>query len=172
MRSRERTGNTILIAEDNDGVRALAVRVLQNDGYLVLEARDGVEALEIAAATPGAIDLLISDVLMPRMGGSELASRFAAVRSRTPVLFISGYMDQDAVRRVSDDATAPSCRSPFHPWTYWRPSGRSSRWSRLGGSESQASRASAASPESPRGSSSRRWAPSGCHVRGSGRLWG
>jgi len=115
VRANETGGSTILIAEDNEGVRALTVRVLENNGYRVLEAQDGVEALEVAAATKGPIDLLISDVLMPRMGGSELAIRFAATRPLTAVLFISGYMDQDAVRRASDDATAPVLQKPFTP---------------------------------------------------------
>ena len=86
---------TILFAEDDPDVRRLTVGSLESFGYRVLEAKDGVEALEVAAAYRGPIDLLVTDVVMPRMGGRELAERLTAQRPSTAVLFVSGYVQDD-----------------------------------------------------------------------------
>src|SRR5262249_53080852 len=77
---------TILIAEDERAVRELAREFLILSGYNVLEARDGAEAMEIARSHTGAIDLLITDVVMPRMGGRELVQSMAALRPDTKIL--------------------------------------------------------------------------------------
>jgi signal transduction histidine kinase/CheY-like chemotaxis protein/PAS domain-containing protein len=81
---------TILVVEDEDVVRNLVCRTLRLQGHKVLTARDGVDALEVAHAD-GRIDLLITDIVMPRMGGRELAMRLLAERPGLPVLFMSGY---------------------------------------------------------------------------------
>ncbi len=83
---------TILVAEDDPTVRKLTVRSLESFGYRVLEATDGVEALAVAAGFDGPIHLLLTDVVMPRMGGPELAERLTAERPSTAVLFVSGYV--------------------------------------------------------------------------------
>ena len=113
-RSGSSTGNVILIAEDNEGVRALTVRVLTSAGYQVVEGCDGVDALETLRARGEPVDLLISDVMMPRMNGAELAARFQRIQPGTPIMLMSGYMDDEAVRRAFDepDAILPK---PFTP---------------------------------------------------------
>jgi len=82
---------TLLVVEDEPALRRLALRVLRWQGYRVLEAADGVAALELAASHAEPIDLLVSDVVMPRMGGGELARRLLRQRSEMRVLFVSGY---------------------------------------------------------------------------------
>jgi two-component system, cell cycle sensor histidine kinase and response regulator CckA len=106
---RSSTGNVILIAEDNEGVRALTVRLLADAGYRVFEGCDGVDALETLRGLPEPVDLLISDVMMPRMNGSELVSQFHRVQPGTPILLMSGFMDEDTVRRsfANPDAILP-----------------------------------------------------------------
>jgi CheY-like chemotaxis protein len=106
---RSSRGNTILVAEDNEGVRALTVRLLADAGYEIFEGCDGVDALETLRALPEPVDLLISDVMMPRMNGSELAAQFQRMQPGTPILLMSGFMDEDAVRRSfsNPDAILP-----------------------------------------------------------------
>lgn len=93
-----RRGATILVAEDDPTVRFLARRVLAREGYVVLEANDGTQALEMCAAYQGAIDLLLSDVVMPGLGGRELAERCKPIRPEMAVLFMSGYQEDTIVR--------------------------------------------------------------------------
>ncbi len=82
---------TVLLAEDDEAVRDFVHFVLARLGYRVIEAGDGVEALEKAAAHDGAIDLLLSDVVMPRMDGRELARRLVEARPGLKVIHMSGY---------------------------------------------------------------------------------
>jgi CheY-like chemotaxis protein len=82
---------TILLVEDNEMVRTLTCEILEARGYTVLEARHGADALDIAARFHGPIDLLVTDVVMPEMGGRELARRLGAERPRMKVLYMSGY---------------------------------------------------------------------------------
>ena len=84
---------TILLAEDDDAVRAIAREALGRAGYQVLAAATGDEALALAAAHGGTIDLLLTDVIMPGMNGRELAERLSALRPGLPILFASGYTD-------------------------------------------------------------------------------
>ena len=88
---------TILLVEDEAGVRAVVRETLTDQGYVILEALDGSEALQIAREHSGAIDLLITDMIMPRMGGLELAGKLDAARPGVKVLFMSGYADRAAV---------------------------------------------------------------------------
>ena len=85
---------TILVVEDEEAVRKLLRDVLEQRGYRVLEAASGADALEIASNPAEHIDLLLTDVVMPRMGGRELARRFALGRPDTPILFLSGYTEE------------------------------------------------------------------------------
>jgi signal transduction histidine kinase/ActR/RegA family two-component response regulator len=82
---------TVLLAEDEDSVRQLAIVALQRRGYRVLGAASGEEALKLAAAHDGCIHLLVTDVIMPGMKGPELAARLRAERPDLRVLFVSGY---------------------------------------------------------------------------------
>ncbi len=105
--------NTVMVVEDNEAVRVVATRVLESAGYHVLAARDGVEAVEMLRARGGEpVDLLITDVTMPRMSGSELATHFAQIQPGAPLLFITGFMDEESVRYPFE--TAPSVlHKPF-----------------------------------------------------------
>ncbi|MEX2177919.1 MAG: PAS domain-containing protein [Gemmatimonadaceae bacterium] len=98
-RAQSRAGETILLAEDEDSVRRLARRVLESQGYTVLEAINGEDALRLATDYSGVIDLLLSDVVMPELGGRLLAERLTLARPETEVLFMSGYTDDDILRR-------------------------------------------------------------------------
>jgi len=98
-RSPPAAGETILLAEDEDSVRRLARRVLESQGYTVLEAINGEDALRLAADYAGVIDLLLSDVVMPELGGRLLAERLTVSRPETEVLFMSGYTDDEMLRR-------------------------------------------------------------------------
>ncbi len=89
-----RRSETVLIAEDEDAVRALACEFLQSAGYQVLTAADGLEALEIADRLNGAIQILVTDVVMPRMRGPELARRIQQKLPHVKVVFISGYTEE------------------------------------------------------------------------------
>jgi len=93
-----RGSETVLVVEDEGQLRALVRRALADLGYAVLEAANGLEALEIAAEHRGPIHLLLTDVVMPHLSGRELAQRLAASRPDTHVLFISGYTDEAIAR--------------------------------------------------------------------------
>lgn len=84
-------GEVVLVVEDEDGVRDLVMEILRNQGYTVLSAASGEEALEVARAHGRAIDLLLSDVVMTGMNGHDLARQIKAVRPETRVLYMSGY---------------------------------------------------------------------------------
>lgn len=90
---RESRGQTVLIADDEEPVRRVASRLLARNGYEVREAANGAEALRMLAAGIGEIDLLVSDIIMPEMGGLELARRVAIDFPTLPILLISGYSD-------------------------------------------------------------------------------
>jgi signal transduction histidine kinase len=89
---------TILLAEDDAELRTLTARILSAQGYRVLQAADSVEALRVADRHSGTLDLLTTDMVMPSMGGHDLASELSARRPGLKVLFVSGYTD-DAVGR-------------------------------------------------------------------------
>ena len=93
----EPSPETILVVEDEAGIRALVRKILRRQGYEVLEAANGDEALALCAAHPGTIDLLITDVMMPQMGGHELADRMREQSRAMKVLFVSGYTDDAAI---------------------------------------------------------------------------
>ena len=115
---------TVLVAEDEDGVRELAVESLERRGYRVLAAASGEEALKVANAYDGTIHLLISDVVMPGMKGPELADRLRVLRPGIRVLLMSGYATDVVTPGRSQGSDAPDetvCAgdpgqdSPAHP---------------------------------------------------------
>jgi CheY-like chemotaxis protein len=110
-----RGSETILVAEDEDGVRSLTREVLEKYGYTVLEAANGEEALRVAERHEGPLDLLLSDVVMPRMGGPELAQALLAKRPSVKVLYMSGYTDHPMVRRGVVNAGVAFLQKPFTP---------------------------------------------------------
>jgi len=108
-----RGDETVLIVEDDASLRALAARVLESSGYNVLLARNGVEALALCAGYQGRIDLVASDVVMPEMSGRPLVEKLAETRSETKVLFMSGYTDDDVMRRGVLDGRTAFIQKPF-----------------------------------------------------------
>ena len=90
---------TVLLAEDEDAVRELAGEFLSASGYQVIAAKDGIEALEIAEQQKTPIDVLVTDVVMPRMRGTELAMRLRRAHPGIQVVYMSGYLEHN-----SDDA--------------------------------------------------------------------
>ena len=108
-----RGDETVLIVEDDASLRALAARVLEASGYKVLLARNGVEALALCAGYQGKIDLVASDVVMPEMSGRPLVEKLAETRAETKVLFMSGYTDDDVMRRGVLDGRTTFLQKPF-----------------------------------------------------------
>ena len=104
---------TILLVDDSGPLRKLMHSSLTQKGYSVLEAADGVEALQISKNCDGPIDLLITDIVMPRMGGTELAEKIMQDRPDTAVVFTTGYADDmyDIPLRGSERIT--TIQKPF-----------------------------------------------------------
>jgi two-component system cell cycle sensor histidine kinase/response regulator CckA len=111
---------TVLLVEDEGPVRAVALRALRAQGYRVLEAADGDDALEVARAHGDAIDLLVADVVMPRMGGIELARRLRAERPKLRVLHVSGYVEPALREGPAVVPGAAFLHKPFLPETLAR----------------------------------------------------
>ncbi len=108
-----RGSETILVVEDDPYVRAAVGRQIRAFGYRLLEARDPADALQVAAAFPEPIDLLLTDLVMPGMDGRMLASKLRATRSTTRVLFMSGYSEHAAVTSAAADADDVLIEKPF-----------------------------------------------------------
>jgi two-component system, cell cycle sensor histidine kinase and response regulator CckA len=106
---------TILVIEDEDIVRSLAGRGLRDHGYTVVEARNGAQALQYIKRHAGTVELVISDVVMPEMGGKELGQALAQIDPDLPVLYMSGYTGEDVVQRGLLDPGAPFQQKPFTP---------------------------------------------------------
>jgi PAS domain S-box-containing protein len=106
-------GETILVVEDEVMVRDLVVRLLGRLGYTCLEARDGREAHDLLTSSEDRVDLVVSDIVMPRMNGRELAQELAAARPGLPVLFMSGHTDDEMIRRDLLAPGAPFIQKPF-----------------------------------------------------------
>jgi CheY-like chemotaxis protein len=104
----------ILLVEDEDMVRRLARRILEESGYVVYEARDGREALALCEAHKGPIDLLVCDVVMPELGGRELAEGSLKLRPGIKVMFTSGHT-QDIVLKEGVQNGAAFLQKPFTP---------------------------------------------------------
>ena len=106
---------TILVAEDEIAVRSLVCSVLESGGYTVLEGESGDAALLIARAHDGHIDLLLTDVVMPRMSGRELADRVQMLDPGIRVVYMSGYTEKAIVHHGMLDADAVLLQKPFSP---------------------------------------------------------
>ena len=106
---------TVLLVEDAAAVRAVTKQVLERQGYVVLEAPDGEAALRLAQQHRGPIHLLLTDVVMPRVSGRELAERLTQVRPDMRVLYASGYTDDSVVRHGILELGTAYLQKPFSP---------------------------------------------------------
>ncbi|HEY2253927.1 MAG TPA: ATP-binding protein, partial [Planctomycetaceae bacterium] len=106
---------TVLLVEDEEGVRILARKALEKYGYTVIEAPHPDAALRLVAEATGPIHILVTDVVMPNMSGRQLAERLQPERPDMRVLYISGYTDDAVVRHGILEATMPFLSKPFTP---------------------------------------------------------
>ncbi len=104
---------TVLLVENEHPVRRLAREFLEKNGYRVLEAADGEDALRLAQEYRGTIHLLLTDVVMPGMNGPELAKRLTAQRPEMKILYTSGFTESTVIRRVVNNQTASFLQKPF-----------------------------------------------------------
>jgi hypothetical protein len=105
----------VLLVEDDEGLRHLISRILRKNGYTVLEASSGAEALQQCEQHAGPLHLLLSDVVMPQMSGRKLAQRLAALRPVLKVLYLSGYTDDSILRHGVMDDDVAFLQKPFTP---------------------------------------------------------
>jgi two-component system cell cycle sensor histidine kinase/response regulator CckA len=111
---RDLTGaGTLLLVEDEDAVRAFSARALRNKGYNVLEANSGETALEILERQDAPIDLLVTDVVMPRLDGPSLVKEVRLTRPDLKVIFISGYAEDSFRKRLDEDTGIHFLPKPF-----------------------------------------------------------
>jgi len=108
-----RSDETILLVEDEPGVRRLTKRILESAGYRVLTAANGAEALQLLERSADAIQLMLTDMVMPGMNGRELASRVARLRPEIKTLYMTGYTADALLRRGALDATSRVVTKPF-----------------------------------------------------------
>jgi len=106
---------TILVVEDEPGVRELACQFLRVKGYSIVEAGNGIEALQIAEQHSGEIHLVLTDMVMPKMSGQELAEKLKTVRPRTRILFMTGYSEFSSSQRGSNSVPLSIVQKPFSP---------------------------------------------------------
>ena len=112
------TGNkeprqTVLVVDDEEGLRTLVCRTLRAEGYGTLEAAHGAEALEVMEKAAEPVDLVVTDVVMPGMDGRELGRRLTQRWPTLPILYISAYDVNDIFRRGSPRSSAPFLQKPF-----------------------------------------------------------
>jgi PAS domain S-box-containing protein len=107
--------HTILLAEDESALRSLAQKVFQRAGCRVVEAENGEEALRLFSEDPSRFDALVTDIVMPILGGWELAERVREIRSDLPIVFISGYADRESIRHRLRSESDVFLQKPFRP---------------------------------------------------------
>jgi two-component system cell cycle sensor histidine kinase/response regulator CckA len=111
----QRGTETILLVEDEPSVRMLVRDELRKLGYRVVEAKNGVEACLLATQQAGSLHLLLTDVVMPGMGGRELAQHLSVIKPDLRTLFISGYMDDVGIMAGQEEGTTSFLQKPFTP---------------------------------------------------------
>jgi CheY-like chemotaxis protein len=106
---------TILVADDEEGVRSLVASVLEEAGYTVELARDGLEAVERVRSLGQAVRLILLDLTMPQLGGAEAASELRQLQPDTPIIAMSGYGDIEVMQRFSEAGVDDFLPKPFTP---------------------------------------------------------
>src|SRR2546423_1638957 len=106
---------TVLVVDDEEGLRRIVCRTLEQEGYGTLEAAHGAEALEVIEKATEPVDLVVTDVVMPGMDGRELGRRLTQRWPTLPILYISAYDVNDIFRRGSPRNSAPFLQKPFPP---------------------------------------------------------
>lgn len=106
---------TILLVEDDEGVRGLALRCLKKQGYQVLTAMDGRDALRVMKSHAGPLDLVLTDVVMPKLGGPELVRQLKTGSPDLKVIYMSGYTDDAVVRHGLIEAEVGFIQKPYTP---------------------------------------------------------
>ena len=106
---------TILLVEDDDGVRRLTRRVLEQYGFRAVEARTGVEALQLLELDHPRIDAVVSDLVMPGMSGKELVGRLRELRPEMPVVYLSGYTSEEVTNEIRAHPRQTFLQKPFSP---------------------------------------------------------
>ena len=115
FRQPQRGTETILLVEDEPSVRTLVRDELRKLGYRVVEAKNGVEACLLATQQAGSFQLLLTDIVMPGMGGRELAQHLSVIKPDLRILFISGYMDDVGIMAGQEEGTSSFLQKPFTP---------------------------------------------------------
>ncbi|HKT61323.1 MAG TPA: response regulator [Gemmatimonadales bacterium] len=105
----------ILVVDDQEGVRALLRRELTERGHTVVEAGDGAEALHLVRRRNGAVDLILCDVVMPQMNGTELATRIGVEFPDVPVILMSAFTPAGVARVGVSETLVPVLQKPFEP---------------------------------------------------------
>ena len=105
---------TVMVVEDEEGVRDLVAEVLEGSGFRVIQASNGREAIRLAEQE-AVIDLVVTDVVMPGMSGFELSRWFAAQRPKTRLIFMTGYTDERTINREALDPRTILMQKPFAP---------------------------------------------------------
>lgn len=103
----------VLLVEDDDAVRSFSMRALKRQGYEVLEATTGVEALEVMAANEGRIDIVVSDVVMPEMDGPTMLKELRKTNKSLKIIFVSGYPHEAFETGLDKDETFAFLPKPF-----------------------------------------------------------
>ena len=111
----ERGSETVLVAEDEGQVRHLVSHILRQQGYTVIEAENGADALRLSARYASDIDLLLSDVVMPELNGPELARQLVLLRPQLKMIFMSGYTDEAVFERSGLRSEQTLLQKPFAP---------------------------------------------------------
>jgi CheY-like chemotaxis protein len=111
----DQSRGTVLIVEDEEMVRELTRRILEQEGYNVIEARDAKQALEWHGSHEGPIQLMITDIVMPQMSGYDLAEKVAAERPETRIIFMSGFINEAIERPGLPPSRAGFLKKPFTP---------------------------------------------------------
>jgi CheY-like chemotaxis protein len=113
----DENSRTVLLVEDESMVRSIFRRILQENGYFVLEAATGAEALFLAEQFSYPIDLLVTDIAMPKMNGLELSRKLAALHPETRTLFLSGYLEGALPGGKAPDKGSAFLQKPFKTHT-------------------------------------------------------